>query len=150
MRGCSRSKANTKVLCQVSIEAAALSNGLRLLPVDEHLPVDERLPAKKLPMGMMRFLGDVMRLCYDLTGIKTGLPDIVRLGDLIAKQCCFSSVHRVRSTMNQVLSFCSIVIILMASTVQAEVTRVEVLERKSFADGFQFGQAGAYESVSGR
>lgn len=39
---------------------------------------------------------------------------------------------------------------LTAASSFAEVVRVEVLERRSVADGFAFGSAGAYEKVAGR
>ena len=39
---------------------------------------------------------------------------------------------------------------LGTGSVFAEVTRIEIAERKPFADGTRFGQVGAYESISGR
>ncbi|QDT32334.1 alpha/beta hydrolase domain-containing protein [Thalassoglobus polymorphus] len=52
--------------------------------------------------------------------------------------------------MKQFLFVSLSAILVSVSVAQAEVTRVEIAERKSFAEGHQFGQTGAYELVSGR
>ena len=44
----------------------------------------------------------------------------------------------------------TLLLILTAGSVFAEVTRIRIDQREPFADGTRFGQAGAYESITGR
>ncbi|QDT04481.1 hypothetical protein K227x_28720 [Rubripirellula lacrimiformis] len=57
----------------------------------------------------------------------------------------------VRSEMKRLLFVGIVAVFLLApSTTRGEVSRVEIAERKLFANGHPFGQVGAYESISGR
>ena len=44
----------------------------------------------------------------------------------------------------------SLLVFVCIASVSAEVTRVQIDHRESFADGARFGKTGAYESISGR
>ena len=48
------------------------------------------------------------------------------------------------------IRFLILLLLAGASSAFAEVTRIQIDDRQPFADGKEFGQAGAYESISGR
>ena len=57
---------------------------------------------------------------------------------------------RHRGFMRNHLWIAGIFVLLLNGSTQAEVVGVEIRERGPFADGHEFGRAGAYEKIVGR